>query len=114
MLRLSIDLLEVKIDVVLAKIAVTHRVPWEPRDGRGSSYFFGIGIFPVSEIGSVLVFLVSFVSPFFVSFPPFSLKKGAELLKKGAIAPLLRKKGGHCPLLDTELYRPSFPTVLVW
>ncbi len=28
-------LLEVKIDVVLAKIAVTHRVLWEPRYGHG-------------------------------------------------------------------------------
>ena len=29
--------------------------------------------------------------------PPFSLKKGAGFLKKGVIAPLLRKKGAHCP-----------------
>ncbi len=82
-------LLEVKIDVVLAKIAVTHRVLWEPRYGRGSSHFFGIGICPVSDWLGIGLF-GRYRSPLFVSFP-FFLKRGAELLKKGAIAPLLRK-----------------------
>ena len=51
------------------------------------------------QIGLVSVFLVGIVAPFFASFPLFFLKKGAELLEKGAIAPLLRKKGGNFPLL---------------
>ena len=40
------------------------------------------------------------IPPFFVYFPPFLppfFQKGVELLKKGAIAPLLRKKGGTAP-----------------
>ena len=54
------------------------------------------------QIGLVYVFLVGVVPPFFVSFPLFFLKRGAELLEKGGIAPLLRKKGGNCPLLITK------------
>ena len=45
---------------------------------------------------------VGIVPPFFVYFPPFLppfFQKGVELLKKGAIAPLLRKKGGTAPFL---------------
>jgi hypothetical protein len=77
-----------------------------------TSSFFGIGILLVSDLLGFWYFRsVSF--PPFLSFPPFFLKRGAELLKKGAIAPLLRKKGGNRPLFDTELYRPSFPSVLV-
>jgi len=79
--------------------------------------FFGIGILPVFR--SVLI------PPFLVYFPPFLppvFQKGVELLKKGAIAPLLRKKGGTAPFLipkcttefsfgigmvNTEKYRPN-------
>ncbi len=42
---------------------------------------------------------VGIVPPLLVSFPPFFLKRGAELLKKGAIVPLLRKKGAITPFL---------------
>jgi hypothetical protein len=75
--------------------------------------FFGIGILLVSDLLGFWYF-GRYHSPLFVSFPSFFLKRGAELLKKGAIAPLLRKKGGNRPLFDTELYRPSFLLVSVW
>ena len=65
-------------------------------------------VFTRYQIGSVSVFSAGIVPPFFVSLP------GAGLLKKGAIAPLLREKGGNCPLFDTEIYLPSFPSVLIW
>jgi hypothetical protein len=58
-----------------------------------------------------------------VSFPPFLYtsplssplfsKRGSELLKKGAIAPLLRKKGASAPFLIPKC-RPSFPSVWYW
>ena len=66
------------------------------RGGTGS--FFGIGILPVSDLLDFRYFGVS-IPPFFLYFPPFLppfFPKG-ELLKKGAIAPLLRKKGGTAP-----------------
>jgi hypothetical protein len=65
---------------------------------------FSVSVFTRYQIGSVSVFSVSIVPPFFVSFPPFFLERGAVLVKKGAIAPLLRKKGGDCPLFETEMY----------
>jgi len=64
------------------------------RGATGS--FFGIGILPVWIFG----ISVGFDPPFFVYFPPFLppfFQKGVELLKKGAIAPLLKKKGGTAP-----------------
>ncbi len=62
---------------------------------------FLVLVFIWSQIGLVLVFrLVSF--PPFCIVPPFFLERGAGLLKKRAIAPLLRKKGGNCPLFDTK------------
>ncbi len=73
---------------------------------------FSVSVFTRYQIGSISVFSVSIVPPFFVSFPPFFPKRGAVLIKKGAIAPLLRKKGGKSPLFDTEMmvntkkYRP--------
>ena len=75
---------------------------------------FLVSVFTRYQIGSVSVFSVSIVPPFFVSFPPFFLERGTVLVKKGAVAPLLRKKGGNCPLFDTEMYLLSFPLVSVW
>ena len=46
--------------------------------------------------------LVRIIPPFCESFPPFFIKRGAELLKKGAIAPLLRKTGFHFPKRTTK------------
>jgi hypothetical protein len=89
-----------------------------------TSSFFGIGILRVSDLLDFLFRSVS-IPPFFVYFPPFLppfFQKGVELLKKGAIAPLLRKKGGTAPFLyrnvptefsfgigmvNTEKYRPT-------
>ena len=59
-------------------------------------YFAGIRFAGFSVFRSVSI------PPFFVYFPPFLppfFQKGVELLKKGAIAPLLRKKGGTAPFL---------------
>jgi hypothetical protein len=90
-----------------------------------TSSFFGIGILLVSDLLDFR-FSVGIDPPFFVYFPPFLppfFPKGLELLKKGAIAPLLRKKGGTAPFLipkctdriflryrcmvNTEKYRPN-------
>ncbi len=58
-------------------------------------YFAGIRFAGFSVFrGIVPPFL--YTSP--LSFPPF-FQKGTELLKKGAIAPLLRKKGATAPFL---------------
>ena len=59
-------------------------------------YFSGIRFAGFSVFRSVSI------PPFFVYFPPFLppfFQKGVELLKKGAIAPLLREKGGTAPFL---------------
>jgi len=58
-----------------------------------------------------------------VSFPPFLYtsplssplfsKKGWSS-SKGGHCPPFEEKEGHCPLLDTEMYRPSFPSVWYW
>ena len=65
---------------------------------------FSVLVFIRYQIGLVSVFSVGIVPPFFVSFPPFFLERGAVLLKKGGVAPLLRKKGGNCPLFYTQMY----------
>ena len=57
---------------------------------------------PLTETALLRMYVCT--SLLFVSFPPFFLERGAVLLKKGAIAPLLRKKGGNCPLF-AEKYR---------
>ena len=75
---------------------------------------FLVSVFTGIRLAWYLLFSVGIVLPFFVPFSPFFLKRGARLLKKGTIVPLLRKKGGFRPLFDTEMYRPSFPSVLVW
>jgi len=57
-------------------------------------YFAGIRFAGFSVFRSVSI------PPFFVDFPPFLppfFQKGMELLKKGGIAPILRKKGGTAP-----------------
>jgi len=69
-----------------------------------TSSFFGIGILLVLwyQICWIFGISVGIVPPFFEYFPPFLhpfFKRGLELLKKGAIAPLLRKKGGTAPFL---------------
>jgi len=75
-----------------------------------TSHFFGIGISRY-QIQPVSVFFGRHRSPLFVYYPPFPppffSKRGLELLKKGAIAPLLRKKGATAPFL-IRMYRPSF------
>jgi hypothetical protein len=75
-------------------VLVLYRVVY-----RGvTSSFFGIGILPVSDLLDFRYFGRYRSPPFFVYFPPFFppfFQKG--LLKKGAIAPLLRKKGGTAP-----------------
>ena len=48
---------------------------------------FLVSVFTWYQIGLVSVFSVGIVLPFLVLFPPFFLKRGAELLKKGVIAP---------------------------
>ncbi len=72
-----------------------------PNDRGVTSSFFGIGILPVSDLLDFRYF-GRYRSPLFVYFPPFLppfFQKGVELLKKGASAPLLRKKGGTAPFL---------------
>jgi len=62
-------------------------------------YFAGIRFAGFSVFRSVSI------PPFFVFFPPFLppfFQKGVELLKKGAIAPLLRKKGDIAPFLKPK------------
>jgi len=66
-----------------------------------TSSFFGIGILLVSDLLDFRYF-GRYRSPLFVNFPPFLppfFQKGVGVLKKGAIAPLLRKKGGTAPFL---------------
>ena len=68
---------------------------------------FSVSVFTRYQICWIFGILVGIVPPFFVYFPLFSplfSKRGLGLLKKGAIAPLLRKK----------VYRPSFPSVWYW
>ena len=63
---------------------------------------FLISVFCRYQICWIFGILVCIDPPLFVYFPPFLppfSKKGVELLKKGAIAPLLRKKGGTAPFL---------------
>jgi hypothetical protein len=64
-----------------------------------TSSFFGIGILPVSDLLDFGI-SVGIDPPLFCILPPFPppfFQKGVELLKKGAVAPLLRKKGGTAP-----------------
>jgi len=64
--------------------------------GIGSIYFAGIRFAGFSVFRSVSFPPFSYSSPL---SPPLFSKRGLELLKKGAIAPLLRKKGGNAPFL---------------
>jgi len=64
---------------------------------------------------------VGIVPPFFVYFPPFLppflppfFQKGVGAPQKGGHCPPFEEKGGHCPLFDTEMCRPSFPSVWYW
>jgi len=60
--------------------------------------FFGIGILPVSDLLDFRYFGRYRSPPFLYTSPlssPLFFQKGVELLKKGAIAPLLRKKGAR-------------------
>jgi hypothetical protein len=61
---------------------------------------FSVSVFCRIRFAGFSVFRSVLIPPFFVYFPPFLppfFQKGVELLKKGAIAPLLRKKGGAAP-----------------
>jgi hypothetical protein len=63
---------------------------------------FSVSVFCRYQICWIFGISVGIVPPFFEYFPPFLppfFQKGVELLKKGAIAPLLRKKGGTAPFL---------------
>ena len=63
---------------------------------------FSVSVFTGIRYCWYRYFSVGIVPPFFEYFPPFLppfFQKGVELLKKGAIAPLLRKKGGTAPFL---------------
>jgi len=64
--------------------------------------FFRYRYFAGIRFAGFLVFRSVSIPPFFVYSPPFLppfFQKGVELLKKGAIVPLLRKKGGTAPFL---------------
>ncbi len=67
----------------------------------GSSHFFGNGIYRY-QVGSVFGIFIRYPSTPFLYHSPFFLKRGAGLLKKGAVAPLLRKKGGHFPPFEEK------------
>ena len=77
---------------------------------------FSVSVFCRYQICWIFGISVGIVPPFFVYFPPFLppfFQKGVELSKRGHCPPF-EEKGGHCPLFDTEMYRPSFPSVSVW
>ena len=67
-----------------------------------TSCFFGIGILPLTDLLDFRYF-GRYRSPLFRILPPFPppffFQKGVGALKKGAIAPLFRKKGGTAPFL---------------
>ncbi len=67
-----------------------------------TSSFFGIGILLVSDLLGFWYFGRYRSPPFLYRSPLFSSKGGQSSLKRGAIAPLLRKKGGNRPLFDTR------------
>ncbi len=78
----------------LRMCVITRVIPRWYRQFFRYRYFAGIRFVGFSVFRSVSI------PPFFVYFPPLLppfFQKGVELLKKGAIAPLLRKKGGTAP-----------------
>ncbi len=84
---------------VLSSIAVSTLGACNQR--RNKFFLPGKGILPVSDLLDFRYF-GRYRSPLFEYFPPLLppfFQKGVELLKKGAIAPLLRKKGGTAPFL---------------
>ncbi len=63
---------------------------------------FSVSVFCWYQICWIFGISVGIDPPLFCILPPFPppfFQKGMELLKKGAIAPLLRKKGGTAPFL---------------
>ena len=85
---------------------------------------FSVSVICLYQICWIFGISVGIDPPLFRILPPFPppfFPNGVELLKKGAIAPLLRKKGGTAPFLipkstefsfgigmvNTEKYRPN-------
>ena len=78
--------------------------------------FFWFGILLLSDLLDFRYF-GRYRSPLFVYFPPFLppfFQKGVGAPQKGAIAPLLRKKGGTAPFVYRNVHTEfSFGMVLV-
>ncbi len=83
----------------------------------GSSHFFGIGIYPVSDTAGIGIFRSVLLycklwrehifkfsrEPFFYKIPweiLFFFKRRAKCTKRGPRPPLLRKKGGSCQFVE--------------
>ena len=58
---------------------------------------FSVSVFCWYQICWIFGISVGIDPPLFCILPPFP-----------------PEKGGHCPLFDTEMYRPNFPSVSVW
>ena len=92
----------VKIDTALYPISTQRNLAVAPDDissvvyRGGSSHFFGIGIYPVSEWLGISIF-GQYRSPLFRIVPPFFPQKGGCPHQKGGHCPPFEEKRGQLP-----------------